>query len=111
MTDTTSKQVKNVATNVGIGLLSIPIYSVVAKNNRKMLEESVTFGFVNGLTQQFMPKISDDPNIQKLFLNPVIAGFIQAILKDFVFHGQSERALGRSIIAAISTASIINLIQ
>ena len=107
----TQEQIKSIAQNVAIGLVAIPAYAVVSKNNRKILEESVTFGFINGLTQQFVPQLLDDPTVQKLFINPIIAGFTQAILKDFVFSTASEKALGRSIIASISAASVVNLIN
>jgi len=77
-------------------------------NNKHIETDSLTFGVLNGLAQQFIPKFVDNQNFQSLFIDPLVASIAQSAVKILVYgHPQQNGiVLLKSIVAGVSASAL-----
>ncbi len=101
-----------VGRNIALGVISSGTYAITDLHNRQILRDSLTFGALNALSQQFIPYFIADKDTQSLFIDPLVASIFQGIVKMFIYEDFKfeERIMLRSIVAGVSAAALVEKI-
>lgn len=74
------------------------------------IDESLIFGVINGIMQEFVPKLVQDEKIQLLFIDPIISSLVNAAVKYYFYDSHVGKELSRGIVCGVSGSTITNFL-